>query len=193
MYGPDRRLDPVVVPPMPLLEVIFNSFPSTLLCGEVCSSVVEFTNKGFSPLQKLLVSSNHPELFSFGAFHTPTNQSQPGKDSANQSKASVYRTVQCSGSRQGGCVESTVDKCNISHVTEIPLPGGSLPPEGSISIPMFVRGPDKSGIHEINMLFYYESSEENAKMRWGFVTGVNTSKYGNYPAFIFGVCNCLST
>ncbi|XP_033625745.1 trafficking protein particle complex subunit 8-like [Asterias rubens] len=165
MYGPDRRLDPVVVPPMPLLEVIFNSFPSTLLCGEVCSSVVEFTNKGFSPLQKLLVSSNHPEMFSFGAFHTPTNQSQPGKDSANQSKASVYRTVQCSGSREGGCVESTVDKCNISHVTEIPLPGGSLPPEGSISIPMFVRGPDKSGIHEINMLFYYESSEENAKMR----------------------------
>ncbi|XP_038077879.1 trafficking protein particle complex subunit 8-like [Patiria miniata] len=155
MYGPDRRLDPVIVPPMPLLEAVFTSFPSTLLCGEVCLSVVELTNQGFSPLQKLLVASNHPELFSFGTSQTP----------ANQSKTSVYRTVPCDGNTGGNGGECVVDKCRVSHVTEVPLPGGSLPPGGSVSLPLYIRGPDRSGIHEINMLFYYESAEENPKMR----------------------------
>ena len=53
----------------------------------------------------------------------------------------------------------------MSPVTDITLPNGTLSPGESIELPMWVRGPDKSGVHEINMMFYYESVEENPKMR----------------------------
>ncbi|XP_022096139.1 trafficking protein particle complex subunit 8-like isoform X2 [Acanthaster planci] len=182
MYGPDRRLDPVVVPPMPLLEAVFTSFPSTLLCGEVCHSVVEFTNKGLSPLQKLLVASNHPELFSFGTSPSPTGQSKTG----------VYRTVPCVGDKGGSSGECVVEKCNVSHVTEIPLPGGSLPPGESASLPLYVRGPDKSGIHEISMLFYYESAEENPKMRHRTLHHTATIHTSNSISLTSSVCRAHS-
>ncbi|PIK47727.1 putative trafficking protein particle complex subunit 8 [Apostichopus japonicus] len=60
MYGPDRRLDPIIVPHMPNLEVLFQDFPSTLLSGEVCLVTVEFINEGHCSLNNLLVASDHP-------------------------------------------------------------------------------------------------------------------------------------
>ncbi len=141
----------------------FTDFPSSLLCGEVSQVFVEFTNKGSYALQKLQVASNHPEFFSFGISQTPVSQSQliqPPNDHS-QSSSNIYRTIP--KDEIGG--ERTVKVCNVSCMTDITIPNGTLAPGESIELPMWVRGPDKSGVHEINMLFYYESVEENPKLR----------------------------
>uniref|UniRef100_A0A671LI97 Trafficking protein particle complex 8 n=1 Tax=Sinocyclocheilus anshuiensis TaxID=1608454 RepID=A0A671LI97_9TELE len=66
-YGPDHRLDPIIAPPMPLLEVFFINFPTGLLCGEIRKAWVEFVNVSAVPLTGLRVASTHPEFFTFGS------------------------------------------------------------------------------------------------------------------------------
>ena len=151
-------------------QVSFTDFPSSLLCGEVSCVNVEFVNTGTHALKKLLIATNNPEFFSFGASQSSVSQSQLIQRSSDQSQdsSSIYRTIPLDerggGVAGGEC--STVKMCNVSRVIEIELPGdGTLASGGRLELPMWVRGPDKSGIHEINMLFYYESVEENPKMR----------------------------
>ena len=50
-------------------------------------------------------------------------------------------------------------------VVEIPLSGGVLGPGEALQIPLWLRGPDREGVHEISFLFYYEGMEKNAKLR----------------------------
>lgn len=50
-------------------------------------------------------------------------------------------------------------------VVEITLTGGVLGPGEALQIPLWLRGPDREGVHEIKFLFYYESVEKNAKLR----------------------------
>ncbi|XP_077982517.1 trafficking protein particle complex subunit 8-like [Glandiceps talaboti] len=149
VYGPDRRLDPIISPPMPLLQVTFNKFPVSLLCGEVQLTTVEFTNIGKCALNKLYVSSKNPELFTFGLINSQHTNQQ------------VYRTL----SKQEYKQNNSCHLSELSYVTEISLPDKELEPGGSVSLPMWIRGPETSGRHELNMLFYYEPVEENAIMR----------------------------
>uniref|UniRef100_A0A673W7P1 Trafficking protein particle complex subunit 8 n=1 Tax=Salmo trutta TaxID=8032 RepID=A0A673W7P1_SALTR len=66
-HGPDRRLDPTITPPMPLLEVFFLQFPTALLCGEIRKAYVEFCNVSRVTLCGLRVASTHPDFFTFGS------------------------------------------------------------------------------------------------------------------------------
>ncbi|PIK33821.1 putative trafficking protein particle complex subunit 8 [Apostichopus japonicus] len=165
MYGPDRRLDPIIVPHMPNLEVLFHDFPSTLLSGEVCLVTVEFINEGHCSLNNLLVASDHPEFFTFG-FNQPSWEGEASQSSiSNQlSGPRIYRSMQESA-MQRQTEEQYVAMCNVSHVVELPLEGGVLGPGCRLSLPMWVRGPETSGVQEIKMLFMYRSEQENVKMR----------------------------
>ncbi|XP_070575139.1 trafficking protein particle complex subunit 8-like [Ptychodera flava] len=150
VYGPDRRLDPIIAPPMPLLQVIFSNFPTSMLCGEVQQITVEFTNIGKCALSKLCVSSKNPEFFTFGLITDLKEATQH-----------VYRTVPKDE-------QERAYRCSVSElscVTEIALPDRVLPPGASVSLPMWLRGPETSGRHEVNLLFYYEPVEENDIMR----------------------------
>lgn len=178
MYGPDRRLDPIVAPHMPLLEVTFSSMPSNLLCGEVNQVTVELANKGTCPLHKLHAISDRPEIFSFGghAHHFPSNSSSSSSqlltmDSSSSSSSQLgdsnpHRTVPLLEAGKE-CVVHAIDlgQCNMNNVSEIVLPEGHLDPGVSLSVPLWVRGPDESGLHDVKMLFYYETTEENTKIR----------------------------
>uniref|UniRef100_A0A667WND5 Trafficking protein particle complex subunit 8 n=1 Tax=Myripristis murdjan TaxID=586833 RepID=A0A667WND5_9TELE len=65
-HGPDRRLDPIITPAMPLMEVFFLQFPTALLCGEIRKAYVEFCNVSSVALCGLRVASTHPDFFTFG-------------------------------------------------------------------------------------------------------------------------------
>ncbi|KAI9095614.1 ER-golgi trafficking TRAPP I complex 85 kDa subunit-domain-containing protein [Phlyctochytrium arcticum] len=56
-----------VTSPMPVLDVIFHSFPSTILSGEVVRAVLEINNKGNRGLRNLQLKTSHPTFFCVGA------------------------------------------------------------------------------------------------------------------------------
>ncbi|XP_071005855.1 trafficking protein particle complex subunit 8-like isoform X1 [Oncorhynchus clarkii lewisi] len=181
-HGPDRRLDPTITPPMPLLEVFFLQFPTALLCGEIRKAYVEFCNMSRVTLCGLRVASTHPDFFTFGSssLATPLTPLSP----TSFENCSAYKTLATppgatpgfvaavtlvsegdfgSGTRlRGGGVSGA--GTGGKGITEIPLGEGTLKPGESTQLPMWLRGPDQEGVHEIHFLFYYESAEKGGKI-----------------------------
>ena len=57
------------------------------------------------------------------------------------------------------CLQSDfeVDSSKISQVTSVPFPvDGVLQPGQTVSLPVWLRGNDIGGVHEVDLLFYYE-------------------------------------
>ncbi|KAM5156711.1 trafficking protein particle complex subunit 8 [Mantella aurantiaca] len=167
-YGPDRRLDPVIVPQMPLLEVFFINFPTGLLCGEIRKAHVEFVNVSKCPLTGLRVVSKRPEFFTFGSNTAALTPLSP----AASVNCSAYKTVVTDSTSGCSVLTSSVTPVDFGfgdgkqpEVVEIPLTDSVLAPGASVQLPLWLRGPDQEGVHEINVLFYYESTEKQSKMR----------------------------
>ncbi|XP_075069567.1 trafficking protein particle complex subunit 8 isoform X2 [Mixophyes fleayi] len=167
-YGPDRRLDPIIAPQMPLLEVFFINFPTGLLCGEIRKAHVEFVNVSKCPLTGLRVVSKRPEFFTFGSNTAALTPLSP----AASMNCSAYKTVVTDST--SGCPMQTSSVTpvdfgfsgpNQPEVVDIPLTDSVLAPGASVQLPMWLRGPDEEGVHEINFLFYYESTEKQSRMR----------------------------
>ncbi|XP_020783321.2 trafficking protein particle complex subunit 8 isoform X2 [Boleophthalmus pectinirostris] len=159
-HGRDQRLHPIITAPMPLLEVFFLQFPSALLCGEIRKAYIEFCNMSSVGLCGLRVVSTHPTFFTFGsATSSPLTPLTPG----SAENCSAYKTV--TGVPQHSHVlVSAQDFLQPSSVISIPIEGGVLRPGESMQLPLWLRGPDKEGVHEINFLFYYESTEKGGKI-----------------------------
>ncbi|KAK6313879.1 hypothetical protein J4Q44_G00153380 [Coregonus suidteri] len=177
-HGPDRRLDPTITPPMPLLEVFFLQFPTALLCGEIRKAYVEFCNVSRIPLCGLRVASTHPDFFTFGSssLATPLTPLSP----TSFENCSAYKTLATpSGATPGSVTAVTLVSAadfgsggggvtgpgtGGKRVVEIPLGEGTLTPGESTQLPLWLRGPDQEGVHEINFLFYFESAEKGGKI-----------------------------
>ncbi|XP_036613610.1 trafficking protein particle complex subunit 8 isoform X1 [Trichosurus vulpecula] len=157
-YGPDRRLDPIIIEEMPLLEVFFINFPTGLLCGEIRKAYVEFVNVSKCPLTGLKVVSKRPEFFTFGG---NTAVLTPLSPSASEN-CSAYKTVVADSTSGATALTSSASSVDFGlgsqpEVIHVPLPDSILLPGASVQLPMWLRGPDEEGVHEINFLFYYES------------------------------------
>ncbi|KAI5619859.1 trafficking protein particle complex subunit 8 isoform X1 [Silurus asotus] len=163
-HGSDRRLEPIITPPMPLLEVFFINFPTGLLCGEIRKAWVEFINVSAVPLTGLRVVSTHPEFFTFGS---ATSDLTPVTPTAAE-HCSAYKTMATPPSVAAVTLVSPasfgVTGDDRPAIAEIPLTAGVLGPGEALQIPLWLRGPDREGVHEIHFLFYYESVEKNAKL-----------------------------
>ncbi|KAB5539779.1 hypothetical protein PHYPO_G00093090 [Pangasianodon hypophthalmus] len=163
-HGSDRRLEPIITPPMPLLEVFFINFPTGLLCGEIRKAWVEFVNVSAVPLTGLRVVSTHPEFFTFGS---ATSDLTPVTPTAAE-HCSAYKTMVMPPSVAAVTLVSPasfgVTGDDRPTVAEIALTEGVLGPGEALQIPLWLRGPDREGVHEIHFLFYYESVEKNAKL-----------------------------
>uniref|UniRef100_A0A3Q1HHI0 Trafficking protein particle complex 8 n=1 Tax=Anabas testudineus TaxID=64144 RepID=A0A3Q1HHI0_ANATE len=163
-HGPDRRLNPIITPPMPLMEVFFLQFPTALLCGEIRKAYVEFCNVSGVALSGLRVSSTHPDFFTFGSqATTPLTPLSP----TSAENCSAYKTLATPLQPDFVATEMLVsaeDFSQPSGVMEIPLNGNMLQPGESTQLPLWLRGPDQEGVHEINFLFYYESTEKGNKI-----------------------------
>ncbi|XP_069813763.1 trafficking protein particle complex subunit 8 isoform X2 [Dendropsophus ebraccatus] len=167
-YGPDRRLDPIIAPQMPLLEVFFINFPTGLLCGEIRKAHVEFVNVSKSPLTGLKVVSKRPEFFTFGSNTAALTPLSP----AASMNCSAYKTVVTDSTSGCSVLTSSVTPVDFGfggasqpEVVDIPLTDSVLAPGASVQLPLWLRGPDDEGVHEINFLFYYESTEKRSRMR----------------------------
>uniref|UniRef100_UPI003AAD2883 trafficking protein particle complex subunit 8 n=1 Tax=Centroberyx gerrardi TaxID=166262 RepID=UPI003AAD2883 len=165
-HGPDRRLDPIITPAMPLMEVFFLQFPTALLCGEIRKAYVEFCNVSCVALCGLRVASTHPDFFTFGGqATTPLTPLSP----TSAENCSAYKTLATPPRAQPGAAAAVMsvsaeDFGRPSGVVEIPVEGGTLQPGESAQLPLWLRGPDQEGVHEINFLFYYESTEKGGKI-----------------------------
>ncbi|XP_034036210.1 trafficking protein particle complex subunit 8 isoform X2 [Thalassophryne amazonica] len=165
-HGPDRRLDPIITSAMPLMEVFFLQFPTALLCGEIRKAYAEFCNVSCVVLCGLRVASTHPDFFTFGnQAMTPLTPLSP----ASAENCSAYKTLATPPGAQSGSTTSEMlvsleDFSKPSGVTEIPIEGGVLRPGESIQLPLWLRGPDREGVHEIHFLFYYESANKRGKI-----------------------------
>ncbi|XP_078543490.1 trafficking protein particle complex subunit 8 isoform X1 [Lissotriton helveticus] len=166
-YGADRRLDPIITPPMPLLEVFFINFPTGLLCGEVRKAYVEFVNVSKCPLKNLKVVSKCPEFFTFGSSTSPLTPLSP----STSENCSAYKTVVTDSTSECTALLSSAAPLEFgvgsriqAEVIDIPLTDSVLSPGASVQLPLWLRGPDEEGVHEINFLFYYESTEKQSKM-----------------------------
>ena len=65
-YAVDNSLTLSVTPPMPLLDVVFHSFPATMLSGQVIKAFLQITNKGNRGLINLFLKLSHASFFSLG-------------------------------------------------------------------------------------------------------------------------------
>ncbi|XP_029778813.1 trafficking protein particle complex subunit 8 isoform X4 [Suricata suricatta] len=167
-YGPDRRLDPIITEEMPLLEVFFIHFPTGLLCGEIRKAYVEFVNVSKSPLTGLKVVSKRPEFFTFGgntAVLTPLSPSASENCSAYKTVVTDSAAVCTALVSSASSVDFGIGIGSQPEVIPVPLPDTVLLPGASVQLPMWLRGPDEEGVHEINFLFYYESVKKQPKIR----------------------------
>ncbi|KAI5279130.1 Trafficking Protein Particle Complex Subunit 8 [Manis pentadactyla] len=167
-YGPDRRLDPIITEEMPLLEVFFIHFPTGLLCGEIRKAYVEFVNVSKCPLTELKVVSKRPEFFTFGgntAVLTPLSPSASENCSAYKTVVTDSTSVCAALLSSASSVDFGIGTGSPPEVAPVPLPDTILMPGASVQLPMWLRGPDEEGVHEINFLFYYESLKKQPKIR----------------------------
>lgn len=126
---------------------------------------MEFVNVSEVPLQGLRVASKHPEFFTFGGHAAALTPLSPGASE----NCSAYKTVAAGPAAASSALVAPADfgaDGSRPGVAEIPLPDSTLQPGASVQLPMWLRGPDREGVHEINFLFYYESAEKKvSKMR----------------------------
>lgn len=143
-------------------QVFFLQFPTALLCGEIRKAYVEFCNVSGVALCGLRVVSTHAAFFTFGS------QATTPLSPTSAENCSPYKTVATPLQRASEATESLVSADDFrqpSGVIEIPIDGSILQPGQSTQLPLWLRGPDQEGVHEINFLFYYESAEKGLKIR----------------------------
>ena len=113
---------------------------------------MEFTNCGQCPLEKLHVASPSSEFYSFGS--VDLNEENPN--------SSPQEGENCTIPQDGPPPPAS----DIKRVCGVPIPGGHLSPGSSVKLPVWVQGNEKSGTHQHQLLFYYESVDKNSKMRY---------------------------
>lgn len=137
-------------------QVFFLRFPTALLCGEIRKSYVEFYNVSSVALCGLRVTSTHPDFFTFGGQAVSRSPVGPGSENG-----CAYKT--CAASEPSQTFVSADGFSQPSGVVEIPIEGGRLGPGESTQLPLWLRGPDQEGVHEIHFLFYYENVDRANK------------------------------
>lgn len=129
---------------------------------------MEFVNVSKCPLTGVKVVSKRPEFFTFGgssAILTPLSPSVSEHCSAYKTVV-THSTSVCSLVSSATSSDFGVASGNQPEVVDVPLPDSVLLPGASVQLPMWLRGPDEEGVHEINFLFYYESIKKHSKMRY---------------------------
>lgn len=126
---------------------------------------MEFWNVGSVPLCGLRVVSTHPDFFTFGS-HTKAASSSCSDSPAGVADSLPYQTYsQPQASLAAQTVASALDFGSLASVVEIPVGGGTLQPGESVRLPLWLRGPDQEGVHEIHFLFYYQAKDKGNKIK----------------------------
>ncbi|KAJ3277304.1 Trafficking protein particle complex 8, partial [Rhizoclosmatium sp. JEL0117] len=155
VYAADNTLKLTVTSPMPVLDVLFHSFPETLLSGQVERTVLEINNKGHRGLKNLKIKLSHPSFFGVGKAEDIDIPSYGTKVRENLTSREILNTA---------------NKITDTSIVDIALPGadsnessGILVSGSTTIIPVWIRG-DKIGKHSFRFLFGYQSEDTNDKI-----------------------------
>ncbi|KAJ3018711.1 Trafficking protein particle complex 8, partial [Thoreauomyces humboldtii] len=142
-----------VTSPMPLLDVIFHAFPSTMLSGQVTRVVLEINNKGNRGLRNLQLKTSHPTFFCIGensaldatVYGTASDASITMQESF-QAGNLIFNLgtspIQLPAKTEGDPTEDPKTRILASGTTTL--------------IPLWIRG-DKVGKQNFRFLFGYQS------------------------------------
>ena len=122
-------------------KVSFCGFPSSLLCGELQKVKVTFSNEGEGPLHKLHLASTNGNLFAFDGSNS--NNENIVMPEFQKKQATRY----------------------VQRVSKISLNDGCLNAKDKLELVMWLQGRQKSGNSIEELLFYYESADEQPSMR----------------------------
>ncbi|KAI8919197.1 ER-golgi trafficking TRAPP I complex 85 kDa subunit-domain-containing protein [Powellomyces hirtus] len=161
-----------VTSPMPVLDVIFHSFPGVMLSGQVCQVVLEINNKGNRGLRSLQLKTSHPSFFSVGE------------------NGALDATVHGKSDGTGPILQESFKSENLlfnlgTMAIQLPLQEGSTEADRVLAsgrttiIPLWIRG-DKVGKQNFRFLFGYQSEDARDKvgyrtLRYNMTTTVQPS------------------
>lgn len=143
VYANDKRLEITVVPPMTRLSVTFHNIPQILSCGELCSVETVITNIGPFPVNKLKLAVSDPN----NVFLEIAEVSLP---------------------RKHICVLSATESADskiTSRTETLSLPNGILNAGDHIKAKLWLHAPVMPGAFDVELLFYYESSNSPGKSK----------------------------
>jgi hypothetical protein len=144
-YDADTRLDLLVIPSQPLLDVQF-SFPERLWNGEIKKVSLEIKNIGKQPMTNIGMKISHPNFMSF------TNSTV--KDEMIGEEFNEEKTI-----NQSEPDSKLSENLSLLRVKD------TLEPEEVLSIPFYVRG-TSTGVQSMKVLFYYETNEPKMPVRY---------------------------
>ena len=143
MYAPDYRLQPIVLPPMPLLRAQFSGVKPVMIAGETLQATLRLENVGQTMLTNLIVACNDPEMVIIGKY--PSKSSKQPTDikkgvfslpSSDHSSSKFFTNVS-----QSADDEECVCKLEVADVLELPV---------------WIR-PDTARPTSVHFVFYYET------------------------------------
>jgi len=90
MYAEDKSLTFTVTPPMPLLDVVFHSKPTSVYAGETCKIILEINNKGNCTLKNLKLVMNQNSLVYVGSPEMINDELYSKYDLYYKEKINIY-------------------------------------------------------------------------------------------------------
>lgn len=143
VYASDKRLDITVLPPMARLSVSFSEIPHIMSCGELCSTDAVITNIGPRPISKLKLAVSDPNH--------------------------VYMEINdTSLPKKHVCVlneSETSDSKITNRVSSLLSNGVTVNPGESIKAKLWLHAPLAPGAFDVELLFYYETSDLTGKKK----------------------------
>ncbi|XP_077295309.1 trafficking protein particle complex subunit 8 homolog l(3)76BDm [Arctopsyche grandis] len=149
-YGIDNRLNIVVVPPSPCLQVTFSEICDQLLCGELQRMSVEFKNIGRVGLKNLFVGLSHPQYLSLSVDNSV-------KPFAALIESKYTKPLVIQDERQ--LLLEKEKRIRNRHCLKVL---DSLGAGQTYSTVLWLRAPEQTGNHKLHALFYYENMHANA-------------------------------
>ena len=143
MYAPDYRLQPIVLPPMPLLRAQFSGVKSVMIAGETIQATLRLENVGQTMLTNLIVASNDPEMVLVG------------KSPLNSSKQPITINKGVFTSPMPGNAASKFFT-NVSQSPDDEECVCELEVADVLELPVWIR-PDTARPTTVHFVFYYET------------------------------------
>lgn len=143
VYANDKRLDITVLPPMARLSVAFQEIPQIMSCGELCSADAVITNIGPRPISKLNLAVSDPN-------HVYLEMNDPSLPKKHVCVLSKSETA-----------DSKITGRTSSLISE----GVTVSPGESIKAKLWLHAPLSPGAFDVELLFFYETSELKGKKK----------------------------
>ena len=131
-----------VLPPMPVLDVIFHDFPKTLYHGEIRQIKVELSNKGGQAMKHLWIKSNDASSWRFGKANELDLQLYP---SSTAHEGNILL-------QENGLPDGSIFSYSGTTETGYTL----LKPNENTLLPLWIRG-NSIGSQSCKLLFLYQS------------------------------------